>query len=118
MQELEERSRQQDRLLAEVIAQRDVIRQLSVPVLPVGPATLVMPLIGAIDRGRLTTIQQQALTIIGQQHARWLILDVTGVPVIDTEVAGGLTQLMQSVRLLGADVVLVGVECGLKSPRR
>ncbi|RMD82690.1 MAG: STAS domain-containing protein [Chloroflexi bacterium] len=109
LQELEERSRQQDRLLAEVIAQRDVIRQLSVPVLPVVPSTLVMPLIGAIDRDRLTTIQQQALTAIGQQHARWLILDVTGVPVIDTEVAGGLIQLVQSVRLLGADVVLVGV---------
>ncbi|WP_287906460.1 STAS domain-containing protein [Chloroflexus sp.] len=109
LQELEERSRQQDKLLAEVIAQRDVIRQLSVPVLPVGPATLVMPLIGTIDRDRLTTIQQQALTAIGQQHARWLILDVTGVPVIDTEVAGGLIQLVQSVRLLGADVVLVGV---------
>jgi len=109
LQELEERSRQQDQLLTEVIAQRDVIRQLSVPVLPVGPATLVMPLIGTIDRDRLTTIQQQALTAIGQQHARWLILDVTGVPVIDTEVAGGLIQLVQSVRLLGADVVLVGV---------
>ncbi|MDW8403309.1 STAS domain-containing protein [Chloroflexus sp.] len=109
MAELEERALAQDRLLAEVISQRDVIRNLSVPVLPVGKQALVMPLVGAIDRDRLALIQQQALTQIEQQRARWLILDVTGVPVIDTDVAAGLVQLVQSVRLLGAEVALVGV---------
>lgn len=107
--ELEERAVAQDRLLAEVIAQRDVIRDLSVPVLPVGKQALVMPLVGAIDRDRLALIQEQALAQIEQQRARWLILDVTGVPVIDTDVAAGVVQLVQSVRLLGAEVALVGV---------
>jgi len=109
MQELEARAMQQDRLLAEVIAQRDVIRQLSVPVLPVGKDALVMPLVGVIDHDRLRMIVQQALEQIERQRARWLILDVTGVPVIDTEIAAGLVQLVQSVRLLGAEVALVGV---------
>lgn len=109
LRELEERAVAQDRLLAEVIAQRDVIRDLSVPVLPVGKQALVMPLVGAIDRDRLTLIQEQALAQIDQHRARWLILDVTGVPVIDTEVAAGMVQLVQSVRLLGAEVALVGV---------
>lgn len=109
LSELEERTRQQDRLLAEVIAQRDVIRNLSVPVLPAGTDLLAIPLVGTIDQERLATIQQQALTAVEQRRARWLILDVTGVPIIDTGVAGGLIQLVQSVRLLGADVVLVGV---------
>ncbi len=109
LRQLEERAITQDRLLAKVIAQRDVIRNLSVPVLPVGKQALVMPLVGAIDRDRLPLIQEQALTQIEQQRARWLILDVTGVPVIDTEVAAGVVQLVQSVRLLGAEVALVGV---------
>ncbi|WP_322489877.1 STAS domain-containing protein [Chloroflexus sp.] len=109
LRELEERASAQDRLLTEVIAQRDVIRDLSVPVLPVGKQALVMPLVGAIDRDRLALIQEQALAQIEQQRARWLILDVTGVPVIDTDVAAGVVQLVQSVRLLGAEVALVGV---------
>lgn len=109
LSELEERTLQQDRLLAEVIAQRDVIRNLSVPVLPAGTDLLAIPLVGTIDQERLATIQQQALTAVEQRRARWLILDVTGVPFIDTGVAGGLIQLVQSVRLLGADVALVGV---------
>lgn len=109
LSELEERTLQQDRLLAEVIAQRDVIRNLSVPVLPAGTDLLAIPLVGTIHQERLATIQQQALTAVEQRRARWLILDVTGVPFIDTGVAGGLIQLVQSVRLLGADVVLVGV---------
>ncbi|MEF3274889.1 MAG: STAS domain-containing protein [Chloroflexus sp.] len=109
MLELEERAEQQNRLLAEVIAQRNVIRQLSVPVLPVGYDALTMPLIGTIDHDRLRVILQRALEHIEAQRARWLILDVTGVPVIDTEVASGFLQLVQSARLLGAEVVLVGV---------
>lgn len=109
LRELEERAVTQDRLLAEVVAQRNVIRDLSVPVLPVGKQALVMPLVGAINHERLQQVQEQALTKIGQHRARWLILDVTGVPVIDTEVAAGMVQLVQSVRLLGAEVALVGV---------
>ncbi len=107
--ELEARAAEQDHLLAEVIAQRDVIRQLSAPVLPVSQDALVLPLVGAIDQERLTTLQQQALAAVEQRRARWLILDVTGVPVIDTQAAAGVIQLAQSVRLLGAEVALVGV---------
>ncbi len=107
--ELEARAAEQNRLLAEVIAQRDVIRQLSAPVLPVSQDALVLPLVGAIDQERLVTLQQQALAAVEQRRARWLILDVTGVPVIDTQAAAGVIQLAQSVRLLGAEVALVGV---------
>ncbi len=106
---LEARTAEQDRLLAEVIAQRDVIRQLSAPVLPVSQTALVLPLIGTIDQERLVLAQQHALNAIEQQRARRLILDVTGVPVIDTHAAAGLIQLAQSARLLGAEVTLVGV---------
>jgi rsbT co-antagonist protein RsbR len=94
----------------EIVAeQREVIREMSVPVLPVSSSTLVMPLIGALDTARLQEIQQQALEAIERTSARQLLLDVTGVSVIDTHVAQGLLRTVQAGRLLGAGVVLIGV---------
>jgi rsbT co-antagonist protein RsbR len=94
----------------EVVAQqREVIREMSVPVLPVNRSTLVMPLIGALDTGRLSEIQQRALEEIERHRARRLLLDVTGVSIIDTQVAQGLLGIVAAGRLLGATVVLIGV---------
>lgn len=104
-----ERAATQDRLLAELAAQREVIREMSVPVLPVSAATLVMPLVGDLDSARLRNLQHQALVSVERARARRLIVDVTGVPVLDTHVARGLVDAARAVRLLGAEVVLVGV---------
>jgi rsbT co-antagonist protein RsbR len=95
--------------LAMIEEQRGVIREISVPILPLTNNTLVMPLVGALDTGRLDLLQQQALGKLAGTGARYLILDVTGVPVIDTQVARGLIQVVQAARLLGAEVVLVGI---------
>jgi rsbT co-antagonist protein RsbR len=95
--------------LTTIREQRDVIRRLSVPVLPVSDDTLVIPLVGALDGERLEQLQEQALSRLNSSRARRLVLDITGVPVIDLEVAGGLVQTMQAARLLGAQTVLVGV---------
>jgi rsbT co-antagonist protein RsbR len=95
--------------LATIDAQRDVIREMSVPVLPLGQSALVLPLVGALDSERLALIQEQALRSIEQLSARFLILDITGVPIVDTAVAQGLIQVVQAARLLGSEVVLVGI---------
>ncbi|MGB9752915.1 MAG: anti-anti-sigma factor [Roseiflexus castenholzii] len=109
VQELEERSAQQEQLLNEITAQREVIRKLSLPILPVGRDVLVAPLIGALDSERLHQLQTQAFQRVERARARLLILDVTGVPVIDAHVAQGLAGLIQGLRLLGAEVFIVGV---------
>ncbi|MEF3274949.1 MAG: STAS domain-containing protein [Chloroflexus sp.] len=109
LRELEQRAAEQARLLAENEQQREVIRELSVPVLPVRPTTLVMPLIGALDTTRLVDMQQQALQQLERTGARELLIDVTGVPVIDTQVAKGLIQVVEAARLMGAKVTLVGI---------
>ncbi len=106
---VEAQSTTQGRLLAELEQQREAIRELSVPVLPVAHDTLVMPLIGALDTSRLREVQAQALKSIEHSAAQRLLLDVTGVPVIDTQVAQGLIATVRAVRLLGADAVLVGI---------
>jgi rsbT co-antagonist protein RsbR len=82
---------------------------MSVPVLPLGQSALVLPLVGALDSERLGLVQEQALRSIEQQSARFLILDITGVPIVDTAVAQGLVQVVQAARLLGSEVVLVGI---------
>jgi rsbT co-antagonist protein RsbR len=89
--------------------QANTIRDMSVPVIPISDTMLIMPLIGALDSTRLELIKEQALQAIQALHSRILILDITGVPIIDTQVAQGILTVMQATRLLGAEVVLVGV---------
>jgi anti-anti-sigma regulatory factor/HAMP domain-containing protein len=95
--------------LATIEEQRMVIREMSVPILPLTATTMVMPLVGALDSARLILVQEQALHTIEETRVRHLILDVTGVPIVDTQVAQGLLGVIQAVQLLGAEVVLVGI---------
>lgn len=95
--------------IAENDQQRTVIREMSLPVIPVTASTLVMPLVGALDSSRLQHLQDQSLNSLERTSARTLVLDVTGVPVVDSQVAQGLIAVVQSARLLGAEVILVGV---------
>jgi rsbT co-antagonist protein RsbR len=82
---------------------------MSLPVIPVTASTLVMPLVGALDSSRLQHLQDQSLNSLERTSARNLVLDVTGVPVVDSQVAHGLIAVVMSARLLGAEVMLVGV---------
>jgi anti-anti-sigma regulatory factor len=107
--EVEARANEQARLLEENDQQRKAIRELSVPVLPVADNTLVMPLIGAIDTGRLADIQERALQAIERSSAKHLLLDITGVPVVDSHVAQGLLGIARMTRLLGAEAMLIGI---------
>ena len=85
------------------------VRELSSPVLPLTKDVLVLPLIGTIDTGRAALLVEALLQSIARQRARIVIIDVTGVPVVDTQVAHTLLQAASSVRLLGAEPVLVGL---------
>lgn len=107
--EVEARSAEQAALLNEVAQQREVIRELSVPVLPISSATLVLPLVGALDSGRLQALQERALQAAARPATRRLVLDVSGVPVIDAEVAHGLLSVVSATRLLGAEALIVGI---------
>jgi anti-anti-sigma regulatory factor/HAMP domain-containing protein len=107
--ENEARAAEQARLLAENEQQRARMRAMSVPVLPVNETTLVVPLVGALDAERLSDLQHQALNALEQSRAEHLLLDVTGVPVIDAPVAHGLLRVAGAARLLGSSVVLVGI---------
>ena len=109
LHEVEARAAMQERLLEENSQQARVIRELSVPVLAISDQALIMPLVGALDSTRLVLLQEQALQTLEHTNVRHLILDITGVPVVDTQVAQGLLAVVQAARLLGVEVRLVGV---------
>jgi rsbT co-antagonist protein RsbR len=89
--------------------QRAAIREISVPILPLSDHALVVPLVGTLDTARLQVAQQRALQAIEQGDIRYALLDVTGVSLIDSQVAQGILEIIQAARLLGTEVVVVGV---------
>ncbi|HEU5101421.1 MAG TPA: STAS domain-containing protein [Roseiflexaceae bacterium] len=109
LREVQSRSDEQARLLETLEQQRLLLRELSVPVIPISESTLIMPLVGALDSTRLRELQDQALRALEHSSARYLVLDITGVPIVDSQVAQGLLTVVQAARLLGAQVMLVGI---------
>jgi DNA-binding LacI/PurR family transcriptional regulator/anti-anti-sigma regulatory factor len=87
----------------------EAVRELGCPVIPLGSAALLIPLVGLIDSRRAQQIISTALGAIETYQAHKLLLDVSGVPLIDTHVAGMLVQLAQMAALLGAQAILIGV---------
>lgn len=94
---------------ATIKAQKELIRELSTPVLPVLDGVLVAPIVGRIDAPRAHQIQEALLHAIAQQRATAVIVDVTGVPSLEASVVERLLSLVRSAALLGAECILVGV---------
>lgn len=92
-----------------VIKQQEDLLELSTPVLEVWPKVLIMPLIGTLDSRRTEDALVKALERIAQLQAHVLIVDITGVPVVDTMVADHLIQMATAVRLMGATCVITGI---------
>lgn len=90
-------------------AQQVALRELSTPLLPLSPGVLAMPLVGTIDSQRAQLVMETLLEGIAAYQAQVAILDITGVQIVDTQVANALLGAAQAVRLLGADVVLTGI---------
>jgi PAS domain S-box-containing protein len=101
---------ERERLQQEVIrAQEIALKELSSPVIPVMPGVLVLPLIGTVDTARAQDIMETLLDTIVESGARVVIIDITGVPVVDTSIANYLLQMFRAVSLLGAECALVGI---------
>lgn len=93
--------------------QRETLRQIGAPIIPLAANTLVMPLVGTLTPERATIVTETLLHAVTERGAEFVILDVTGVPAVDTEVADGLLRVAQAVRLLGAEVALTGMQPGV-----
>jgi rsbT co-antagonist protein RsbR len=112
-QEIAERERIQEestRLQQEVIdAQRQALQELSTPIIPVLEGVIVMPLVGSVDTLRARDITRALLAGIREYRAKIVILDITGVPLVDTGVAAYLNRTVQAARLKGARAIVTGI---------
>ena len=101
-----ERMQLQEELLR---IQAAALAELSTPLIPISDDIVVMPLIGTIDANRIGQMIDKLAHDLTVTRARAVILDITGVPVVDTHVASGLIQATQVLRLLGSQVIITGV---------
>jgi rsbT co-antagonist protein RsbR len=95
--------------LAEMAAKNQTIMSLSTPSLLVWKGIVVLPLIGVLDRERAEKLSTELLRQIEQQAAEVVIIDITGVAIVDKETAGHLLNAFAAARLLGAQGILTGI---------
>lgn len=99
-------SEQQDRIIQ---MQQAALAELSTPLIPLSDSLLVMPLIGAVDTVRAGNILEALLQGVSDHRPKAVIIDITGVAAVDTQVASSLVQAAQAVRLLGATAIITGI---------
>ncbi len=100
-----------DRVEAEAVieAQQRSLLELSTPAIQLMNGVVLMPLIGAIDGDRATQLITRLLETVSEYQAKVAILDVTGVPVIDTDVARHVLKAVAAAKMLGSEVILTGI---------
>lgn len=92
-----------------VTLQKVALKELTAPLIPVFKHISVMPLIGTIDTERAKLIMENLLQGVINHRAQVVLIDITGVPVVDTMVAHHIIQAAEAVRLIGASCILVGI---------
>ncbi|HEX3560307.1 MAG TPA: PAS domain-containing protein [Pyrinomonadaceae bacterium] len=104
-----ERKRADDALAALMREREQALEEVSTPVVPVLEGVLVLPLIGSLDSVRTERATRAALTEVTRQGARACIIDITGARVVDLHAVANLTNLVQALKLVGADAYVTGV---------
>jgi rsbT co-antagonist protein RsbR len=89
--------------------QQEAIRELSTPVLQIRDQLLIIPVVGLVDSYRAKILTEALLKAIRERRAKGVVMDITGVPLVDSKVANHLAQACEAARLMGALVVLTGI---------
>ncbi len=88
---------------------QELLEMAAVPVVQVWEGIVLVPLIGTLDSQRTQQLMERVLNRVTETNSPIALLDITGVPSIDTQTAQHLIETTAAVRLLGADVILTGV---------
>jgi rsbT co-antagonist protein RsbR len=92
-----------------ITQQQEAIKELSTPVLQIRDRLLLVPLVGLLDTQRARAMTEQLLHAIRAHRAKVVVIDITGVPAVDSKVAHHLFQTLSAARLMGAHTVVTGV---------
>lgn len=95
--------------LSKLQTSQTLIQQLSFPILPVLPDVLLAPLVGTLNAERMHTFTSELPRAVVQERVRAVVIDVTGTQIIDRQIAQELLQMQSILKLLGAQVVFVGL---------
>lgn len=88
----------------------DILAELATPIIRLWQDVLLVPVIGTLDSQRAQSMAEKLLESTAAARAKVVIVDVTGVPMIDTVVGGFLIEMFNAVKLLGSDVILTGIK--------
>ncbi len=92
-----------------IAAQQEELRRTSTPIIEIWDGVLTLPIIGTLDSTRTMQTMESLLTRIEQERARVVVIDVTDVMTIDTQVSHHLIQMIRAIGLMGANAVLTGI---------
>jgi anti-anti-sigma factor len=90
-------------------SQQEAIREISTPVLQIRDQVLILPVVGLVDTHRARLLTETLLAAIRERRARAVVMDVTGVPLVDSKVAKHIAQTCEAARLMGATVLITGI---------
>lgn len=85
------------------------LRELSTPIISVWDGVLTLPVIGMVDTVRGAEMMEQLLARVAQDQAEYVVIDITGVSVVDTRTADSFIRMSEAVRLVGAQCFLTGI---------
>ncbi|MCU9613544.1 STAS domain-containing protein [Caldibacillus lycopersici] len=91
-----------------ITKQKELVENLSVPIIPINPSICILPLIGSMDSFRVEIIEEKVLSEIGKLRIDTLIMDLSGIADMEEDVIFGLMKIIDSISLMGCKVVITG----------
>jgi len=107
--DIKEIKEHQQKLVEILEFQKQTIKELQTPVIPIWESILMTPLVGSFDSARMNDLNERVLEAVSKEKPKKAIIDLTGLTHVDTNIVGALVKLVSSLRLLGTRTILVGI---------
>ena len=91
---------------------RDTVDELSVPIIPLAEKVCILPVVGNIDTYRAKKLREKTLMRVSELKAQQLVIDISGVPYVDTAVVNHLFKIVRGIKLLGCSTIITGISPG------
>ncbi len=88
---------------------REIVEDLSVPIIPLVENVCILPIVGNLDSHRAKKIREKTLVRVNDLKAKQLIIDISGVPYVDTSVVNHIFKIVKGIKLLGCSTIITGI---------